>query len=129
MGLASRHLMQLVLDAHFSQSVSRPLRSLGIDVVTLDEWHGGSRRDWPDEMILAAAYIEGRTWVTYDINSVPDLLRERAEAGLSHGGVILIQSRTVRQGDFGGQIRALRALVEQHGDEPWTDRVQYLRPA
>ena len=49
-----------------------------------------------------------------------------AESGRSHGGVILVDDHTIHQQDFGGQIRALRALVAQYGDEPWIDRVMYL---
>jgi hypothetical protein len=122
-------LMRLLLDAHFSPSVSRPLRSSGIDTFTLDEWKVGSFRHEADEVILAAAFADERTLVTYDCRSIRRLLGEWGIDGRSHGGVVLIDDHTVRQGDFGGQIRALRALVERHGDEAWVDRVLYLAPA
>jgi hypothetical protein len=112
--------MLLLLDAHFSPSVSRPLRAIGLDVWTLGEWHEGTYRHAGDARILEAAAAEGRTLVTYDCRSFPDLIVEWAESGRSHGGVILLQR------DYGGQIRALRALVAQYGDEPWIDRVMYL---
>jgi hypothetical protein len=119
--------MLLLLDAQFSQAVSRPLRADGIDVLTLDEWHDGAFRHASDEQIVEAAAAESRTLVTYDIHTIPDLLRERAERGRSHGGVVYVNDRTIRQGDFGGQIRALRALVEERGGEDWTDVVGHLR--
>jgi hypothetical protein len=40
---------------------------------------------------------------------------------------VYVNDRTIRQGDFGGQIRALRALVEERGDEDWADQVGHLR--
>jgi hypothetical protein len=121
--------MLLLLDGHFSQHVSRPLRARGIDVWTLDEWHDRRYRDQVDRLILAAAFAEARTLVTYDCKTVPGLLGELAENGLSHGGVILVDDRTIRQNDIGGLIRALVAFVEQYGDESWVDRVSYLPPA
>jgi predicted nuclease of predicted toxin-antitoxin system len=121
--------MRLLLDAHFSRAVSRPLRVSGTDAWTLDEWHDGRYRHSLDDQILEAAAAEDRTLVTYDCKSFPDLIVEWAESRRSHGGVILADDHTIRQQDYGGQIRALRALVAQYGDEPWVDRVMYLRPA
>jgi predicted nuclease of predicted toxin-antitoxin system len=121
--------MRLLLDAHFSQVVSRPLRASGIDVFTLDEWHGGTYRHKPDEEILAAATAEERTLVTYDIRIGPEILNVWAVHGRSHAGVVFVNVRTIRQQDVGGLIRALRALVEEHGDEDWQDQVGHLRPA
>jgi hypothetical protein len=121
--------MLLLLDAHFSTSESRPLRTNAIDALTLDEWHDGIYRDSPDEEILTAAAAEGRTLVTYDVRIGPELLEAWAAQGRSHGGVVFMNARTIRQGDYGGLIRALQALVEAHGDEDWHDIVAYLRPA
>ena len=121
--------MRLLLDAHFSQVVSRPLRAGGIDAFTLDEWHGGQYRDEPDDEILAAATAEGRVLVTYDIRIGPEILAVWAVQGRSHAGVVFVNSRTIRQNDAGGLIRALRALVEERGDEAWQNQVAHLRPA
>ena len=121
--------MRLLLDGHFSQAVSRPLRVSGIDVFTLDEWHDGSYRNLADMVILAAAVAEDRTLVTYDEKTIPNILRAWGVEGRSHAGIIFVKNRTIRQQDFGGQIRALRALVEAHGEELWADRTMYLRPA
>ena len=121
--------MRLLLDGHFSQAVSRPLRASEIDVWTLDEWHGGRYRHSSDDRILAAAFAEDRTLVTYDVQTIPDLLTELGELGSSHAGVVYVNNRTIRQGDFGGQIRALLAFINQYGDETWVDRVMHLPPA
>lgn len=121
--------MHLLLDGHWSPSVSRPLRASGIDVFTLEEWRDGAFRHSSDEKILAAATADGRTLVMYDEATIADLLREWGMAGRSHAGVVFVNNRTIRQHDFGGQIRALLRLVEERGDEDWQDRVEHLRPA
>ena len=121
--------MRLLLDAHFSPAVSRLLRASKIDVWTLSEWHGGSYLRLADERILEAAFAEGLTLVTYDIRIGPELLDVWAAQGRSHAGVVFVNVRTIRQGDYGGLIRALRALVEERGDEDWHDQVAHLRPA
>jgi len=118
--------MRLLLDAHFSPAVSRPLRARGTDAWALSEWHGGTYRTELDALILEAAAAEARTLVTYDCKTFPDLIVEWAASGRSHGGIILVDDLTIRQQDFGGQIRALVTLVAQHGDESWIDRVMYL---
>ena len=121
--------MLLLLDAHFSTAVSKPLRTRGIDAQTLDEWHDGAYRHSSDEAILTAAAVEGRTLVTYDIRIRSEILNVWAAHGRAHAGVVFVNVRAIRQGDYGGLIRALRALVEQRGDEDWHDLVGHLRPA
>jgi hypothetical protein len=121
--------MRLLLDSHVPHAVAPPLRDDGFDVETLADWRGGRLLDWPDDTILEAAATEARTLVSFDCKSIPRLLRAWGRAGRSHGGVILIDEKTIRQNDIGGIVRALRALLLQYGNEPWTDRSQYLRPA
>src|SRR4051794_15137825 len=121
--------MRLLLDAHMSPAAARVLRAIGIDVYALSEWQSGYYRHHLDEEILAAAVADARTLVTYDERSFSPILAAWALDGRSHAGVILVNVRTIRQQDRGSQIRALRALVEQSGDEPWVDRVLHLRSA
>jgi len=121
--------MRLLLDAHISPAIARALRALGIDIYALSEWCDGKYLNEDDDVILAAAFADERTLVTYDERTYPAILTAMAQEGLSHAGVIYVKSRTIRQHDVGGLIRALRAMVEAHGEELWTDRTMYLRPA
>jgi predicted nuclease of predicted toxin-antitoxin system len=121
--------MRLLLDAHFSTSVSRPLRADDLDVYTLDEWHNGKYRDAGDDEILAVATAEARILVTYDNHIISDIVMVWAAMGRSHAGIVFISSRTIRQQDVGGLIRALRALVEQFEELDWVDRIMHLPPA
>ena len=109
-----------------SAAVARQLRVDGIDAVALGTWQGGAYRSAADDQLLTVALSDSRVLVTFDCRTIPPLLREWAETGLHHAGVILIDEKTLRQSDIGGQVRALRALVDQHGSEEWRDRVVFL---
>jgi hypothetical protein len=98
-------------------------------VFMLDEWRGGTFRHSSDETILTAAADEGRTLVTYDNRIRSEILDVWASQGRSHAGVVFINVRTIRQSDYGGLIRALRALVKARGEDNWQDQIGYLQPA
>jgi predicted nuclease of predicted toxin-antitoxin system len=121
--------MRLLLDAHVSPAVARAVIDDGIDIQTLQTWLGGEHRDASDDQIVTAAHADGRTLVTFDCRTIPELLKVWAETGRQHSGVILIDDRTIRQSDVGSLVRALRRLIQDSGDEPWMDRVVFLRRA
>ncbi len=121
--------MRLLLDSHVPHAVGPPLRADGFDVETLARWHRGIYLEQSDERILEAASADARTLVSFDCKTIPSLLRALASSGRSHGGVVLIDDKTIAQQDVGGLVRALRVLMQQYGDEVWTDRCHYLRPA
>jgi hypothetical protein len=90
---------------------------------------GGQYRTALDPDILAAAHEDGVTLVTYDLKSIPLLLRTWGAIGRSHGGVIFGDHKTILANDVGGQIRGLIYLWDTRGQEGWTNVVDYLRPA
>ena len=115
--------MRILLDGHMPPIVAQQLQRDGTDAVCLRDWLGGSYRTAPDELILTAASSDDRVLVTYDCRTIPHLLKEWAETGQHHAGVVLVDERTVRPNDIGGLVRTLRALVERRGDEIWHDRI------
>ena len=119
--------MRLLLDAHVPPAVARALIADGIDIQTLQTWLSGEHWDAFDDQILTAAHADGRTLVTFDSGTIPELLKVWAETGQHHSGIILIDDRTIRQADVGGLVRALRRLIQESGDEPWMDRVVFLK--
>ncbi len=54
-------------------------------------------------------------------------IEEWAETGRHHAGVVLVDEKTIRPSSIGVLIRALRSLVAELGEEPWQDRVVFLR--
>jgi predicted nuclease of predicted toxin-antitoxin system len=119
--------VRLLLDAHVSPAVARQLERDGIDTVALRDWQGGNYRSAPDDQVLAAAASDERVPVTYDCQTIPPLLKEWAETGRHHAGVVLVDEKTIRPSSVGMLIRALRTLVAECGEEPWQDRVAFLR--
>jgi predicted nuclease of predicted toxin-antitoxin system len=118
--------MRILLDSHLPSALARQLQRHEIDAVPLAGWMEGIYRNAADEQILEAAYSDRRVLVTYDVRTVPPLLVEWAETGQHHGGVVLVDDRTLPPNDVGGLLRALLLLIHSGGDEAWEDRVLYL---
>jgi predicted nuclease of predicted toxin-antitoxin system len=119
--------MQLLLDAHLSPAIAQRLTAEGTDTASLRDWQGGSYRHAPDDRILVAARAEERVLVTFDGRSILSLVKEWAQTGRHHAGVVVINTKTIRQNDIGGLIRALRALVEDTAAQDWQDRLAFLQ--
>jgi hypothetical protein len=64
--------------------------------------------------------------VTYDQRTIVPLLRVWTEQEIAHGGVILIDERTIAQSNIGGLVRALAHLWEAEHQTDWTNQVVYL---
>ena len=119
--------MRLLLDAHLSPAIAQRLAAEGIDIVSLQDWQGGTYLRAPDHQILAAALPEGRVLVTFDARTIRPLVEEWAEIGQHHAGVVAVSSKTIRQNDIGGLIRALRALVQDEAEQDWHNRLGFLQ--
>jgi hypothetical protein len=55
------------------------------------------------------------------------LLKNWAEEGRRHGGVIFVDEKTISPADIGGLVRALFQLFKETGKWDWIDRVYFLR--
>jgi hypothetical protein len=117
----------LLLDGHIATAVAVRLRQRWVDVLALAEWHDGAHLDASDDELLRLVRAERRVFATFDVRTVPPLLRVLGDAAVRHGGVVLVSPGAFRQDDVGGLVRALErvARVELPGDA--TDVVIYLR--
>jgi len=122
-------MLQLLLDEHISPNVAEGLRrrSRAIVVRYMLEWEGGSYLGQEDSLWLQVAARHGLTLVTYDRRTVPPLLKNWAEVGHDHGGVIFVDEKSISPADIGGLVRALHMLFKQAGKWDWTNRICYLR--
>ena len=122
-------MLKLLLDEHVPPALAEelPRHEPRLDAVALQVFREGALLGEPDPVILTAAAADRRTLVTYDLKTIPPLLKAWAEAGQQHGGVIFVDRRTLEPSDVGGLIRALNVLLEARGELDWTDRVEYLR--
>jgi hypothetical protein len=122
-------MLRLLLDEHVAPAVATGLRRRNKTVVVraLREWEDGAYLGQDDAACLQAAHREGLTLVTYDLRTIPPLLKRWAEEGRSHGGVIFVDEKTIDPSDVGGLVRALASLQREFGKGNWQDRVVFLR--
>jgi len=122
-------MLKLLLDEHISPAVAAGLRrpSSSLAVSVLAAWEGGSFLGLDDAAILREAAAQGWTLATYDLRTIPPLLKSWAEAGEAHGGVIFVDGKTVAPSGIGGLVRALDALADEGAAWDWTGRVVFLR--
>jgi hypothetical protein len=59
--------------------------------------------------------------------TIPPLLKNWAEEGRQHGGIIFVDEKTISQADIGGLIQFLDKLVKETRDLDWIDRIYFLR--
>ncbi|MGH2585551.1 MAG: DUF5615 family PIN-like protein [Dehalococcoidia bacterium] len=121
--------MRLLLDAHLPPAIASQLARTGVDAVAMRDWMGGNYRVAPDHDLLSAAAVDERVLVTYDLRTIPSLLKEWAESGLDHAGVILVDERTIQPNDIGGLLAALHELMTMYATADWRNLVLFLRPA
>jgi len=122
-------MLKLLLDEHVSCAVAEGLRLKcpRLKVAGLAEWKGARFLGLSDEAILEEAAAEKMTLVTYDLRTIPPLLKTWVEAGHDHAGVIFVDNRTIPSSDLGGLVRALQKLFREAAKWDWQNRVCFLR--
>jgi len=122
-------MLKLLLDEHISPGVAESLRRRhrSLVVLCIVEWGSGEFVGQPDWACLEQAAAHGWTLVTYDRRTIPPLLKNWAEQGRKHGGVISVDEKTIAPSDHGGLVRALSHLRSKSAKWDWTDRVCFLR--
>lgn len=121
-------MLSYLLDEHLSPAVATGVttRRPDIPIVALRDWQAGAFLGADDEFILAAARSDGRCLVTFDLRTIPALLRDWSDSGLAHGGVVFVHARSFAPDDIGGLVHALIGLWDAEGKRNWTDRVVFL---
>ena len=121
-------MLALLLDEHISPIVAERIRARkpSILIQGIHHWHSGTLCGTPDSRVLEAAAEERRTLVTFDLKTVPPALSEWAALGRAHGGVVLVDQRTIRPEDFSRLVRALEQLWEREHARAWADRIVFL---
>jgi len=121
-------MLRLLLDEHIPPAVAEAVERIcaGVSIVALRDWNGGAFLGRGDQEILTVAYKLGLTLVTYDLRTIPSLLKRWAESGIRHGGVIYIDERTIRPSEIGRLARALAIAIARYSDRDWTDQTLFL---
>jgi len=122
--------MHLLLDENISWVVAEQiaLKNPAIKSQSVHRWRGGEFIGQADSRLLRAASEEGLTLVTYDLRTIPLLLREMAADGEDHAGVLFVDDASIHNSNFGALVAALLAQWQRFGAEDWTNRIAFLEP-
>jgi len=121
--------VKLLLDGHIKKAALAALRRYcpGLDVFHIADWRSGAYRTEADAEILAACLHENRTFVTYDLRTIPGLLRDWAAQERSHAGVIFGDAGSVPPNNPGTVAASLSDLVEDSSDDDMTNVIRFLQ--
>lgn len=121
-------MVKFLLDEHIAAAAVAAVERYTprLYVAHLANWKGGRLLGCDDAALLEVAATAGLTLVTYDCRTVPRLLKDWAEQGRQHGGVVLVDYSTLRPSDVGGLAKALAHLAKLAQAWEGGDRVVYL---
>jgi len=122
-------MLRLLLDEHISPEVAAGMRRCDrkVTVRCMVEWEDGNFLGQEDSACLEQAAVQKLTLVTYDRRTIPPLLKNWAEEGRQHAGVIFIGEKTISPADIGRLVEALGRLVKETRHWNWVDRVASCR--
>ncbi len=120
-----------MLDEHICPVVASLVRELlqQAQLESVHNFRAGRFLNCEDGVIPREASREQWVLVTFDVNTIPDVLRGMAEAQEDHAGVIFISSKSFAQNDHGGLARALAAACRDGADADRTNRILFLSKA
>lgn len=102
--------MKLLLDEQISGKVADRLRDQGRDVVAVTD--ESSLRGLSDPDVFEVAQAQGRSVATYNRGDFEAIVREYAEAGREHHGLIIIHPQRFPSQGFARLAKALDGLTQ-----------------
>lgn len=122
-------MLRLLTDEHISPTVARQvaIRCRGLYIKAIQQWESGHFLGAGDEVVLKEAHRQKLTLVSYDLRTIPPVLRSWAEQGIDHSGVILVDEKTIPQSSIGDLVTSLADLAKRQHDADWTNRVIFLK--
>lgn len=121
-------MLRYLLDEQISPVVADGVqrRDSRIRIASVQRWRNRELPGSRDADLLIAADTERLTLVTYDLRTIPGLLRSWAELEMPHSGVIFVRRRMIAENDFGGLVSALVELWRVARNVGWRNRVAFL---
>ena len=123
--------MKLLLDVHVAKAAIGALRKAAplVHAEHISHWRGGAFLRAEDAEILAACHAEKRVFITYDLATIPDLLRRWMAEDRPHSGIVFADENTVKPNAPGEVASAIASLAKDIGNADTTNLVRFLRPA
>ena len=121
-------MLKLLLDEHLSPRIARQFLAKWPQgqIESVLQWRDGHFMGASDDSLLAEAHAWGWTLVTYDQATIVPLLKNWGEQGIEHGGVILVDNRTIAANNIGGLVQALGKVWNAQKNLDWKNVVLYL---
>ncbi len=126
--LLQADMLKLLLDEHISPRVADGIqrKSGEVVVIPISRWQNGNLLGQEDALVLREAAEHGLTLVTYDRRTIPPLLKQWAEEGQKHGGVVFVDDRTISPSNIGGLVSALTVFWREARLWDWAARIYFL---
>lgn len=123
-------MLQILTDEQIDPNVAVAARRRRreMSIVSLLDWLDGHFVGASDEELLREATRQAMTLLTFDLKTIPPLLRAWGERGIDHGGVIFVDHKSFAQNDTSGISKALVDLWELQGKLDWKNRCFFLTP-
>lgn len=123
-------MLKLLLDEQISPKIATQLakRNPKLIVSSLQSWQSGIFLSANDEELLIAAFLQKFSLVTYDLQTIPSILKIWSEQGRAHGGIIFVDEKTLRPDNIGGLVLALEKIWLLEGNQDWTNVAKFLIP-
>lgn len=117
-------MLHLLTDEQIDPDVAAAARKRcrGIQITALFDWLDGHFIGASDDEVLREAARQSMTLVSFDLETIPLLLRAWGERGIDHGGVIFVDHGSFAQNDISGISKALVELWELQGKLEWKNR-------
>ena len=77
--------------------------------------------------MLAETAAQGLALVTYDLRTIPSILKLWAEEERSHAGVVLVDEKTISTDNIGQLVLALFELAKHTQSWDWRNRMYFLQ--
>ena len=121
-------MLRYLLDEHISPAVAEGVqrKDSRIRIASVHRWRNREFTGSRDAELLSAADTERLTRVTYDLRTIPGLLRSWAELEKAHSGVIFVRRRVIAENDVGRLVLALVELWRVARKIDWRNRVAFL---
>jgi hypothetical protein len=122
--------VKLLFDVHIAKATVAALRKIApqIQAEHIADWHGGMLLQADDDEILSKCHTESRVFITYDMATIPDLLRRWIAKERSHSGLFFADENTIKPNHPAELASAVAALVEEIGKTDTTNLIRFLRP-
>ncbi len=123
-----------LLDEHLSPKVAEITKSLGanFDVKSVLKCEQGDLKGESDEFILNYCIEKSFVLVTFDVNTIPQILKSWFDIGKNHAGIVFVSTKTLRSSDSVSIAKGLIRIGNEKSnkilkDSEWQNQIIFLQ--